>query len=179
MRVEVYGGTGWTRGSRRSGVVLGVFLAVGLGMLTGSGYSFLHTRAAIARAIPADGAVVDLISSTDSDGDTVYYPRVRFRTQVGGMQEFTGSVGSRPAAFDVGEGVRVLYDPERPGDARIDTFFQLWFLPLLLGGMGVIFAGIGAAGIGAGRSGRAAATRPETTTAAVAPTRAVERRSRD
>ncbi len=148
-------------------------------MLTGSGYSFLHTRTAIARAISADGAVVDLISSIDSDGDTVYYPRVRFRTQAGGMQEFTGSVGSRPAAFDVGEGVRVLYDPERPGDARIDTFFQLWFLPLLLGGMGIIFAGIGGAGVAAGGSGRAANTPPAATPATVPVTRAVERRSRD
>jgi hypothetical protein len=178
MKVEVYRGTGWTRGSRRSGVAFGVFLAAGLALLTGSGYSLVHTRAAIARAVPADGTVVDLIASADADGDTMYYPRVRFRTRTGDMQEFTGGVGSKPAAFDVDEGVKVLYDPERPGDARIDTFFQLWFLPLLLGGMGIIFAGIGGAGIGAGRSGRAVST-PPATPATVPLTRAVERRSRD
>jgi len=179
MRVEVYRGTGWTGGSRRSGVVLGVFLAAGLAMLAGSGYSLLHTRAAIARAVPAEGAVVDLISRTDSDGDTVYYPRVRFRTRTGDTQEFTGSVGSKPAAFDVGEGVNVLYDPDRPGEARINTFFQLWFLPLLLAGMGIIFAGIGGAGVAAACSGRAGRTPPSAPAATAPLTRAVERRSRD
>jgi len=179
MKVDVYRGAGWTRGNKSSGVAFGVFLAAGLGLLAGSGYSFLHTRAAISGAIPADGTVVDLIASTDSDGDTMYYPRVRFRTGTGDVEEFVGGVGSKPAAFDVGEGVKVLYDPERPGDARIDTFFQLWFLPLLLGGMGIIFAGIGGAGIGVGRGGRAASTQPAATEASVPLTRAVERRSRD
>ena len=179
MKVEVYRGAGWTRGNKSSGVAFGVFFAAGLALLAGSGYSFLHTRAAIARAVPAEGTVVDLIASRDSDGDTMYYPRVRFRTGAGDLEEFTGGVGSKPAAFDVGEGVRVLYDPERPGDARIDTFFQLWFLPLLLGGMGIVFAGIGGAGIGAGRSSRAPSAPPATTPVAVPLTRAVERRSRD
>lgn len=40
--------------------------------------------------------------------------------------EFTGSVGSDPPGFDIGEGVTVLYDPANPKSARIDAFFQLW-----------------------------------------------------
>jgi hypothetical protein len=40
--------------------------------------------------------------------------------------------------------VRVLFDPADPSNARIDSFMQLWFTPLLLAGMGSVFAGIGA-----------------------------------
>ena len=38
--------------------------------------------------------------------------------------------------FDIGEAVAVLYDPSHPRDARIDSFFQLWFAPLILGFLG-------------------------------------------
>jgi Protein of unknown function (DUF3592) len=179
MGIEVYNRTGWAGGTRCSRATLGVFLAVGLALLVGGGYSFVHTQTAIATAASADGAVIELIDSRDSDGDTVYYPRVRFRTRAGNVVEFTGSVGSKPAAFGVGEAVKVLYDPERPGDARIDAFFQLWFLPIVLGGMGIIFAGIGGAGIAARRTGGAGIGTSSAATPTVPLTRAVDRRARD
>lgn len=135
------------RTRRWPGAFVGVFLLVGLGMLGGAGYLFVDTRHDIATGVGAEGVVIDLIAERDSDGDDVYYPRVRFATPAGEPVEFTGSVGSSPPAFDIGEAVAVLYNPSDPRDARIDSFFQLWFAPLILGFLGLVFTAVGGGGI--------------------------------
>jgi hypothetical protein len=114
----------------------------------------------------------------------MYYPRVRYVTRSGNPVEFTGSVGSSPPAFDVGEAVGVLYDPAAPEKARIDTFFQLWFPSLLLGGIGLVFAAIGGGGALAALRAR---TRSDSFAAPASPiepvrpptARTVERTARD
>jgi len=129
-----------------SAFLFGIFLLIGLGLLGGAAFLALDTRSDIARADKADGSVIDLIGERDSDGDTIYYPRVRYVTLSGTPVEFTGSVGSSPPAFAVGEPVSVLYDPAEPEQARIDSFFQLWFAALILGVIGLVFAAIGGGG---------------------------------
>lgn len=124
----------------------GIILLVGLGMLGGAVYSFVTTWRFIGGAIAADGVVIALEERWSSaDGDSTYFPRVAFETQDRRRFEFTGDTGSQPAAFDVGEPVRVLFDPARPEMARIDSFFQLWLLPLILGGLGTVFSAFGLA----------------------------------
>ena len=165
--------------------LVGLFLLAWLGMLGGAGYLYADTRRDIAVAASADGVVIDLIASRDSDGDVSYYPRVRFMTPAGEPVEFTGSVGSRPATFDIGEAVAVLYDPDDPRDARINSFFQLWFAPLILGFLGLVFTTVvgGGAVVGLVRSrnrpSASIAASPPTETVAARPVSAVERTSRD
>ncbi|HEX6092835.1 MAG TPA: DUF3592 domain-containing protein [Dongiaceae bacterium] len=123
-----------------------IFLLVGLGMLGGAVYSFVATWRFIGGAIAADGLVIALEERWSSaDGDYTYFPQVAFETEDRRRFEFTGDTGSRPAAFDIGEPVRVLFDPARPETARIDSFFQLWLLPLILGGLGTVFSAFGLA----------------------------------
>ncbi|MFM9842727.1 MAG: DUF3592 domain-containing protein [Dongiaceae bacterium] len=123
-----------------------IFLLVGIGLLAAAVYCFVATWQFIGGAVTADGVVVALEERWDSDhSDYTYYPRVAFETEDRRKFEFTSDTGSRPAAFDIGEPVRVLFDPARPGAARIDSFLQLWLLPLVLGGIGTAFAGFGLA----------------------------------
>ena len=159
----------------------GIFLAAGLAMLSGAGHDALQTRHDIAVGTTADGAVTDLIAGSGSDGDTVYYPRVRFVTQSGDVIEFTSSSGTSPPAFEVGEAVSVLYEPTSPGNARINSFFQLWLLPIILGGMGSVFGIIGGAGLIFGGSTRirAGSPAPAAGAAAVRQAGVVQRLSRD
>jgi hypothetical protein len=161
-----------------------IFLLIGLGLLGGAAFLVVDTRNDIARADKADGTVVALIGERDSDGDTMYYPRVRFITRSGNPVEFTGSVGSSPAAFDVGEPVAVLYDPAEPEEARIDSFFQLWFAALVLGGIGLVFAAIGGGGALVALRARTRPSTPDGRIPSAEPDRApaeraVERTSRD
>ena len=123
-------------------LVMGVFTLLGLGMILGTIILFHSTAAFLAAAETAPGVVTDLEYRRDSDGGT-YYPLVRFRGPEGRELVFRGQVGSSPPAYARGEAVTVLYDPAAPETARIDGFFQLWFGPLILGGLGLVFGGIG------------------------------------
>lgn len=172
-------------GARKAPTFLfGIFLLIGLGLLGGAAYLVLDTRADIARAETAAGTVIDLIGRRDSDGDTIYYPHVRYVTRSGETVEFTASVGSSPPAFDVGEPVSVLYDPAAPTEARIDSFFQLWFGAVILGGIGLVFIVIGGAGSLIALRSRAKPERPglqarSSDTDGAATGHAVERSARD
>jgi hypothetical protein len=79
--------------------------------------------------------------------------------------QFTGSVGSSPPAFDIGEAVAVLYDRSDPRDARIDSFFQLWFAPLILGFLRLVFTAVGGGAIIAFMRSTARAPLPRPTAA--------------
>src|SRR5262245_15821400 len=85
--------------------VAGLFAVVGLALLGGGVYNGLETRHDSAVGMTTGGTVTDLVAGSDSDGDTVYYPHVRFVTESGDAIEFTSSIGARPPDFDVGETV--------------------------------------------------------------------------
>ncbi len=114
----------------------------GLLFLGGAGYWAFTSSAFVSRAQVAAGNVVDLERSTSSDS-VVYHPVVRYRLATGQERVLRGSVGSSPPAYQVGEPVEVLYDPGLPEDARLRSVFSLWGGPLILLGMGGVFAGIG------------------------------------
>jgi hypothetical protein len=121
-----------------------MYLVIGIGLFGGGIYSFLSTRDFIGEAATTGGVVIDLEREQDADGNDSYYPRVQFETN-GRSYQFRGQVGSGYGTFKVGEQVEVLYDPADPHHARINSFVQLWFFPLFLGAMGVVFTAIGAA----------------------------------
>ncbi|MBU0500308.1 MAG: DUF3592 domain-containing protein [Gammaproteobacteria bacterium] len=117
-----------------------IFSLVGLTLLGGAYLWQQHTLSFLAGAALAEGTVIGFRVSGTSDS---YHPRVRFTTNEGETIEFVSSSGSRPPAYDKGEGVEVLYRPSDPHLAMIKGFFSLWAGPLILGGIGGIFALIG------------------------------------
>lgn len=130
-------------------IVKFVMLVVGVAMLAGAVYMYRDTRSFLAGAVHAQGTVVDFDrnDSTDSHGhrSVSYYPVVQFADAGGRRIEFTSNSGSNPPAYSRGEAVEVLYHADAPDKARINGFMSLWFGPLLVGGMGVLFTAIGAA----------------------------------
>ena len=122
-----------------------IFVAMGSTMLAVAAATFLHTRDFVKNSSAGEGVVIDLVwreSSGRSRGGA-YYPRVRFRTDSGQEFVFVSSTGSRPASFQVGERVHVLYSPDNPTRARIDSFGSLWVLPLVFGSLGLVFCSVG------------------------------------
>jgi hypothetical protein len=77
---------------------------------------------------------------------TTHRPRFTFQDDQGREHKVTSSVGGSKGAFKVGEEVEVLYDPQNPTDARINTFIQMWLGPLVIGGVGLVFLSLGVAG---------------------------------
>jgi hypothetical protein len=119
-----------------------LFLAVGLLALTGSGFWAVRTRAFLGRAEKAPGTVVAL-EPTRSDRSTYYHPVVRFGLRSGQERTFRSHFGSNPPSHSVGETVEVLYDPDDPSDARIDSTFSRWGGVMIFAAVGAIFGAIG------------------------------------
>ena len=123
-------------------VLLGrVFASVGL-LLLGVAAALAVSSAGFDRtAERTEGTVVDF---RYSDGSA--YPVVRYVSASDGRDYVFGeNSGSWPPAYAVGERVPVAYDPEHPGDAHIDSWINLFLGPVICGGLGLVFGGIGAA----------------------------------
>ena len=72
-----------------------------------------------------------------------------YETLAGATTEFASSVASRPAAYEVGEAVTVLYDPSHPDDVRLKGSFSLWGMLIVLVGVGaVLFRSVRVSGSG-------------------------------
>ncbi len=124
-----------------------LFLGVGLAMLVGAALLANATRGFLARAVSAQGTVVDLEASSSKDSDgratTYYRPIVQFVAANGERLEVRSRTGSNPPSHARGETVEVLYAPDEPRSARIRGFFELWGGAAILGGIGGVFSAIG------------------------------------
>lgn len=106
---------------------------------------WLRTQAFLGNAQKAQGTVIRLVYSSDSEGGGGYSPVYTFRTMSGQVVEVTDRMSSNPPQFKEGQIIDVLYDPDNPNRARINKWFNLYFVPLLLGFLGLVFGGIGIA----------------------------------
>lgn len=120
-----------------------VFTLIGAGLLIGAMMSYINTSKFIERASETVGTVIDVERSRSSDS-TTFYPVVVFEDANGREVEIRSRSGSNPPAFSRGETVSVLYESTTPESARINTFFSLWGLPIILGGLGLVFGAMGA-----------------------------------
>jgi hypothetical protein len=117
----------------------GICFVVGLAMLIPS-YIVIRRRLQFLQTATAaaSGVVVENIWTTGATRqDGCYCPRIRFQTTDGHEIDFVSDSGNNPASYSVGESVSLLYDPQHPEKASINSFTSLWLLPILLGILGV------------------------------------------
>jgi len=120
-----------------------VFGGVGAMLLFVGIAAFIQTRRFATDAIRTSGTVVEnkATQKRREDGvgqDTLYYPIFEFADFQGIQRRVQGSTASSPPSFSIGAKVRVLYSRSDPERARIDSFGNLWLLPLLASGLGVV-----------------------------------------
>ncbi len=101
-----------------------------------------HTQEMVAAMLPAEGRVVQVVPRADSEGKTLFYPIVEFRTAEGRTIRFQGSTGSNPPSYRTGAQVKVRYDPQSPESAVIDSW-ELWLPSSIFLGVGGFFALMG------------------------------------
>ncbi|SRR6266851_7786972 len=89
----------------------------------------------------ADGTVVELLKRPSPNGD-VPVPLIAFTTTAGDRVSFTANVGTE-SPYYVNASVKILYHPDHPQDARIDTSARRWIRNGLAGGAALILLGIG------------------------------------
>jgi len=120
-----------------------IFFSVGAALLAAGAFAVVHTRRFLARAVAAPGVVIENVWQSGTRSGGAYYPRVRYRTQAGQEVEFVSRAGSQPASYRDHQTVEVLYDPDRPGDATINSFWSVWLAPVILFPMGAVFSLVG------------------------------------
>ena len=108
-------------------------------------FFLVRTRSFLGIAQKAQGTVIRMVYSPDSDGGGGYSPVYTFRTMSGQVIEVTDRLSTNPPQFKEGQIIDVLYDPDNPNSARINKWFNLYFVPMLLGFLGLVFGGIGVA----------------------------------
>ena len=132
-------------------IILSVFTGVAVLMLLIAGFASANNILKINREESAPGIVVDMTKRLEYDGNDfdrvigeTYYPVVEFTAKDGKRREVQLSEGSFPPAYEVGDEVTVLYEPDHPLDARIKSFGSsalMWILPGIMGILGIAFLG--------------------------------------
>lgn len=115
-----------------------LFLLVGGAMVVGAVVSAIRQAQRRALMHRAQGTVVRMVYTMRN----MQAPVVAF-SGPGGPVEFQSEIGSSPPAFRVGEAVTVLYDPAAPTKAQLDSFWDKWLLPGVLGFIGAVFGFLG------------------------------------
>jgi hypothetical protein len=128
-------------------LIFGLFAVIGLGLLIGGVVSIQQTRRFLATASSVPGVVTENVwredRSSNNNTNWAFYPRIRFRTTDGQEITFITNSGSSPPAYRVNEPVTILYDPQQPYHAYIQSFSELWLLPTILCGLGIVFCSFG------------------------------------
>jgi hypothetical protein len=129
-----------------------VFALAGAVMLIIALVSWAHTRSFLARATHTDGTVIrlDRVRTHDTTSNAPsstysynYRPVVRFEYR-GRQIVFASQTSSNPPAYSEGERVPVVYLESDLSTARIESFFSLYGLAAIAGGLGSLFFVIGA-----------------------------------
>jgi hypothetical protein len=81
--------------------------------------------------VEVESTVVRLESSSSSEGGTTYSPVYSY-TVNGQKYEYESVNSSNPPAHEVGEQVTLLYDPAHPDKARVNSFFEMWLVPIII-----------------------------------------------
>jgi hypothetical protein len=103
-----------------------------------------RVRRFVAESLSAQGLVVGFDESRGGKGGVSYAPVVIFTARDGGVVRFTDPIYTRPRGYDVGQQVEVLYHWQDHSRARLASPFRLYFVPGLLGFLGLVFASAGA-----------------------------------
>ncbi len=132
----------------------------GLALCAAAIFTFFRQRARLSHWELVQGTVTELLpirasgeyllSKTDKGFKVQpkyrYRPVVRFKPHKGRSVTFTSNLSVRPAPYAVGALVKVLYNPEDPQQAQINSFANLWFSTLMFAFFGPFCIGMGLLG---------------------------------
>jgi hypothetical protein len=116
-------------------------ILIGAILLVAGNWTRMSAQRDLGRMVQATGVVVDLVASRDSEGGGyVYSPMIEFvPVETGVPVRFEQSIRqSENLAPKRGARIEVLYDPEDPQQARVNSFIDLWMLPIALIGSGAV-----------------------------------------
>ena len=140
----------FSKTQRTLGMFTRVFRGAALALGVVAIISALSTLFFVLRAEPARGEVVGFEQVTNpapvvnpGGSSSFNHAVVEFETAAGDSSRFQGRSGRADNTFAVGDSVDVLYRPDRPSVARIDSIPEVWATPLIFGALFLIFGILG------------------------------------
>jgi len=123
-----------------------IFIGIGGLLLAIAAFVFFREQAFLGRAQTVTGTVSDFDVSNSEDSNS-YCPVIDFRTRNGESVEYHANVCSAPPAFDIGDKVEVVYDPEDIRHVQMNGFWSKYVGPVVLAAIGLPFFLWGARGM--------------------------------
>jgi hypothetical protein len=128
-----------------------IFIALGTALLCGGAVWGWKTWSFASNAKTAVGKVVRIeerVTTRNRVGkpdrrSVSQLPVFTFRDDEGQEHTATSPASEGKNAYQIGQAVPVLYRPENPDDASINTFTQMWLGPMVIGILGLAFGGLG------------------------------------
>jgi len=116
-----------------------LYLTLGLGCIVICIFVSFSTFSFLENASSANGKVVELIKKHSSKSSL--YPKIEFKDLNGNSIVFTSNFGISPSinTYQKGDVVKVLYQSDLPDSAKVNSFFSLWGISLLLFIVGSVF----------------------------------------
>jgi hypothetical protein len=130
--------------SRPAGIFAYVFIrflcVAGPVFLLISAATGLETAHFVYSSLSTEGVVVDFhyIRSARRVNTWSCAPVFRFTANDGRNFTVTSNTGQNPCPWRIGDSIRILYKESHPEHARVDSFFQLWTLPIVFGFLGAL-----------------------------------------
>ena len=122
-------------------------LVLGLSLCALSIYLVRRTIKFIKVALPATGTVLEIREYGQPQGhedEVTWHPVIKFQNMAGETFSFECYGSSNKREFKKGSSVEILYDPERPSRAVVNTWWRLWLFKLTpsVFGSGFIWAAL-------------------------------------
>ena len=106
-------------------------LITGIVLLIISAIVFKNNLDLIKNGNKTTAIVIDLERDLASDSNG-FTPIFKFTTNTGEIVTFKGFGASSPPAFKTGEEVNIVYNPNKPSNAKVLTYFGTFGLTILL-----------------------------------------------
>lgn len=119
-----------------------ILLLLGAMFCAAAVYRFIDNQDFLQRAVRVEGTVVELNRKI---GRRARFPVVQYTDHLGREHKLYSRSGSYPPSHFLGEKVTVLLDPgdpKYPLSARIESFFHLWGVSVILTFVGVMMIGL-------------------------------------
>ncbi len=118
--------------SKTGALLIGLtFTAIGLVLLFIGLFWLNATGERLTGMIDGTGTVVEVLQRRTGD-DIYFYPRIEFQTQTGEIFQFEGNTGGSSTAYRIGDQVPILYNPQMPQDATINSWYEIWLPPIVV-----------------------------------------------
>ena len=120
--------------SKKAKLILRIIFLTGILELLGAIYLYSSTSEFLTKAKAVNGKVIELVAlSSINNNSMTYSPVFQFTDQSGKTHTIQSASSSNPPSYEVGEEVKIFFNPENPNEAKLNEIFDLWGASIILG----------------------------------------------